>query len=140
MRFKRTVPLRTHLPRYALSPSFDSVLGSVVERVTGEGAHAGQTGHVEHQPPVSSGLLPHDFHRLHRHAHSAEEVRLELLVHLVFSRGFGIAGEGITRIVDHDVEVEVLAEVCRGCGETCTDGARLRDIYGNLEDPVIVVG
>lgn len=103
----------------------------MIERVTGESAHAGQTGQIEHQTPVSPGTLPHDFHRLHGYAHSAEEVRLELLVHLVFGRGLCVAGEGIPGIVDHNVEVEVLAaaaEVGGGCGETGADRAGLRDI------------
>ena len=105
----------------------------MVERMTGESAHARQTGQVEHHSPVVSPrpTLPHMLHRLHRHAHRAEEVRLQLLVHLVFGCGLRVAGEGIARIVHHDVEVEVLAaaaEVGGGCGETGVDRAGLRDI------------
>lgn len=119
-----------HLASDRLRPALDGELGGVVESVARECTYAGDGGHVEDEAAAVVLCLAHNANGFRGDADGAEEVRLELLVHFLLGGGFGVTGQGVARIVDEDVEVEVGSKVSGGGFESVTNGRWLGDIQG----------
>jgi len=78
--------------------------------------------------------LTHDLNGTHRDSRSAEEQRLHLLMYLFLCCSLGVAREGVASVIDHDIEMEVLAEVLRSSGEGGVDRIDRGHVHGKLED------
>lgn len=108
-----------HFSRHGLSPALYGELACMIVGVAGKGAKSRQRGDVENESAAEISTfgilgLTHDFDATHGHTRRPEKQRLDLLMALLFRGGFGVAGQGVPSVVDHDVEVEVLPEVLRG--------------------------
>lgn len=123
-----------HLPCYRFGPAFNSKLAGVVESVTRKADKTSKGGNVEDQPASMVFGLTHDFNSTHRDAHGAEEQRLHLLMHLFLGCRLGIAREGVAGIVDHDIEMEVLAEVLLRSSKSSLDGSDRGHVQSKFED------
>lgn len=128
-----------HLPRHRFRETLQGKLARVVIGMAGERTQPGQRRDIEDQPAATTFGLTHDLDGAHRHAGSAEEERLHLLVGLFFRRALRVTRERIPRIVDDDVEAVVRTEVLRGGSEGGVHGGDTGHVQGDLEDVGVVV-
>ena len=61
--------------------------------------------------------LTHDLNSTYCDSSSAEEQRLHFLKHLFLRCSLGVARQGVPSVVDHYIEMEVLAKVLRSGGK-----------------------
>jgi len=94
----------------------------VIESITREGGHTSERGHIKDN--AAAVILPHYLRSPCSYSYDAEEVRLELIVHLLFRCRFRIACKLVPGIVDQDVDMELVLEVVCRCLESLFDGRR----------------
>lgn len=97
------------LSRHRLGEALDGELGSVVVGGAGEGAEAGGRGNIHDEATAAVGsALAHALDGPHRDPGRAVEHRLHVALYLLLGRVLRVARERVSRIVDDDVEAQLL--------------------------------
>ena len=78
--------------------------------------------------------LTHNLNGTHRNSRSAEEQRLYLLMCFFLCCSFRVARKGVARVIDYDIEMEVLAEMLRSGGEGGVDRIDRGHVQDKLKD------
>lgn len=110
----------------------------MVEGLAGKGGHASERGDVEDDAAAVTLGLSHHLRSACGHAHGAEEIGLELVVHLLFGHCLCVAGELVPGIVDENVNVELIPEVVYSVFESLLDRSRRRDVQRQFENGSLV--
>jgi hypothetical protein len=115
--FKLTVPIWMHFSCNRFGESFHSKLAGVVVGVSWEPNQSSKGRNVENQSTPMVFSLTHDFNSTHSDSGCAEEQSFHLLMRLFLSCRLGVTRERIAGIVNHDIEMVVVAEMLGGGSE-----------------------